>query len=273
MKTLCRFAMPLVLAALGSGCKAFFDVVGKPEIVKVRPRIADIDLDSVNVAFDVDVSNPYVFPLKTPRFRYGLDIEGGEFLREENASQVSVPARGVGTITLPVRLRYANLADTFRKLKDAKQFSYRVHGALILSGLGKSVDLPLSHSGTLPVLRPPKFSDIQVSFPSLSATRASVLVKADMTNPNIFALGLQELGYALTLGDTSVGNLKASTTETIDADDSGPITLQGEISAAGALLRLLRTRSLGTPTLRPVGLIDTPYGKVKLKKKGNATGE
>jgi len=250
----------VVLVTMLPGCAQFLDVVGRPTVKAVRPKITGINLQGVDVAFEMDVDNPYVVPLKSPALHYGLDIEGSEFITAKDAVTVDLPASGTGTVTLPVSLTYSKLRETYKKLADAKQFAYRLHGSLGVAAMGRTFELPLSHSGTLPVLRPPKFSNVKLRFAGTAFT-----VDADVQNPNLFALGLKNLGYGLKLGDVVVGDLVASTLDSVAPGGSGHVTLKGKLSAASALMRLTGGGRLGAPNLAPVGVIETPYGAVKLK--------
>ena len=91
-------------------------------------------------------------------------------------------------------------------------------------------------------------------------------VTAEMKNPNVFALGLQNLGYALTIGDVSVGALQATTAESIEAGATGGLTLSGDLTAADALLKLVRGGKLGPAKLGATGAIQTPFGTVDLSR-------
>jgi LEA14-like dessication related protein len=136
----------------------------------------------------------------------------------------------------------------------------------VLTAMGKTMELPVSHTGVLPVLRTPKFSNFSVKFSEVSFKGATVTINADATNPNIFALGVENLGYALSLGETTVGELKASTDKQIPAEGSGRITLTGRVGAGSALMQIMSGKGLGKPNLAVTGIVDTPYGKAKLNR-------
>jgi LEA14-like dessication related protein len=251
------------LVASTLGC-ATLPLTERPEIQAVRPRISGIDFQGVNMAFDVDVRNPYPIPLRTPRFRYGIDVEGSRFFDSEAASGIDLPASGVGTATLPVRMSYADLWRTYGSLAGAPEADYTLRGALLIPVAGQSLELPLSHSGTFPILRPPAFSDVKVQLGDVSLTKAGVSVDAVMKNPNAFALGLEGLGYALKLGDAKLGGLSATTASTLAAGQTGRMTLSGDVSAASALFNMLMGGGKGGAEIVPSGSIQTPYGTVKL---------
>ena len=253
----------LTVLTAASGCRSLMDtnlksllgVIDRQQVKSIHPRIADIDLQKVTLAFDVDVENPYPFPLKSPQFRYGLDIEGAEFVNANKAVALDIPAKGVGTVSLPIDLSYSELRKTYKELAGAKEIAYRLHGALVLAGgknatrLPGKIELPMSKSGTFPVLRLPKFSNLDADFSDISLSSAKVALTADVLNPNIFPVGIEDVGYALKIGEVSVGDLVATANRNIKAGESGKLKLTGRISAFDGLLRLVRGKSIGAPNL------------------------
>jgi LEA14-like dessication related protein len=135
---------------------------------------------------------------------------------------------------------------------------------LVLPVAGQSFEVPFAHDGQLPVLRPPKFSVLDVETSDVSLRGAKVAVKAEMENPNVFALGLRDLGYSLMIGGASVGALQATTADTIEPGATGSLTLSGELTAADALMKLVRGGGLGPAKLAATGAVQTPFGAVDL---------
>ena len=252
------------LAVLMAGC-ASLDFVGKPEVRAVRPRVNGIDFRGVDLAFDVDVDNPYPVAIRSPEFRYGLDIEGAEFLESTESSTIDLPALTTGTVTLPVRLPYANLWSTFKNLAGAAEVPYTLRGEIVTSALGQSFALPLKHSGAFPVLRPPTLSDLKVQLSDVSIRGAKIVADAAMKNPNAFALSLKDLGYVLNVGGEQIGGLTASTAETIGAGETGHVRLTGAISAADAVAKIVKG-GIGSAKLALSGSVGTPYGPAKVEQ-------
>jgi len=255
----------IAIAASILGC-ATLPLSEKPEIRSVSPRITGLDFQGLNMAFDVDVDNPYPVPIKTPRFKYGVDIEGSRFFSSEATSQLNLPANGVGTVSLPVRLSYTDLFGTYKNLADKAEADYTLHGNMILPLLGRSFELPVSHSGTFPILRPPTFSNINIDLSKVSLFKTVVNVDAAMKNPNAFALGIEDLGYILKLGGVELGSLTATTASSLDAGQTGKLSLRGELSAASAIVNMIKGGSIGGAKILPSGSIQTPYGPVKLQR-------
>ncbi len=232
----------------------------RPTVRSVTPRITGIDLRGVNLAFDLDVANPLPVAIRTPRFRYGIEIAGASLASAREAQGLDLPASGAGTATLPVRLDFADIWRIARGLSDAKEFDYRVSGALLLSALGRNFELPFSHSGKAPVLRPPSFRAVSVAPPEVSISGATIAIDAEVSNPNLFGLGIERLGYGLRAGEIDLGGLTASTGGEVPAGGVGQIRLTGRMGLDRALLQALGGMRPGAMVLRPVGSVTTPYG-------------
>ncbi len=255
------------LGLLGTGCGRLMAWVGRPRVTDVRPRIVGIDLESVRLAFDLDVRNPYPVRLKAPVLRYGLAVEGSDLLSGERMVHLDVPPRSTGTVTLPTALSYAKLWRTYRQFREAKKVSYRLHGTLLVSVLGYTRQLPLSRRGTVPVMHAPRLEGLRLAYSPVSWRGAQVTLHADVHNPNAFPIGIHDLRYQLQLGKVDVVGLAATTGGAIGPDQRGDLTLTGSISTTAALLRIARGDRPGKPSLSLSGSIQTPYGTVDLNRR------
>ncbi|MBE7557623.1 LEA type 2 family protein [bacterium] len=257
----------LVAGVVGCGGTGSFLGSGavKPEITAIHPRITGIDLGGVNLAFDVDVANPYAVPIRSPRFRYSLDVSGSRFLASEQTVNVDLPKRGTGTVTLPLRMGYGDLWRTYENLKEAREIAYELRGALILPVSRRNVEVPFTRSGNFPVLRLPSFSDIDAKVLELGMGTGQLAVKANLTNPNVFALGLKNLGYAIKIGDIQLSDLSASTLGNVGPGETQALNLNGRLTG-GNLARILSGGQIGRLRIEPTGFLETPYGQVPLSR-------
>jgi len=225
-----------------------------------------IDFSGVSMAFDVDVYNPNPLPIMSPRLKYALNVEGSRFFDAETTSSINLPAGKAGMVTFPVRVSYSDLWRTYQKLANAPEANYTLDGAFVFPIRGRSLQLPFSHGGTFPILRPPTFSDIKVRVGEMSLADARIDVDAAMKNPNVFPLGIKDLGYALKLGNVQLGDLTARTDEILNAGEKGQLSLSGKVSAFSAVVNLIRGGAIGGAAILPEGSIETPYGAVRLPK-------
>jgi len=246
--------------------RALFGAIEKPTIESIRPRILGLDFSGINLAFDVDLNNPNSFPLKTPKFKYGLDIQGSNFMKSEGTADIDLPAKGVGTVVLPAKIKYLDIWKTYKGLKDANQVSYDLKGAFVVSPLGKDIELPMSKSGSFPVLKIPNFSKISLEPSEVSLTESKVKVKANVTNPNVFEMGLDKLGYVLKMGDVDFADIKSTLSKSLQAGETGQIELDAKVGGLSVLGRILDGVDMGKLSLTPEGSVTTPYGEIPLPK-------
>lgn len=248
-------------ASFSAGCAS----IGiRPEIQDVRARITSLDTQGVGLAVDVDVKNPYPLALKTPRFKYGMDVSQTPLFESAAETSVDLPAGKVGTATLPLHIRYADLWRLAASLRGAKEVGYRLHGAFLVNALGQSHELPLSHEGTFPVLHLPTFSVKSVDVDDLSLSSARVTVAAELQNPNVFDIDAREIGYTLRIGDVEVGRLTASTIGTVPAGTGGRAQLTGDVTVRSALIQLAKGVSVSEVSVSSTGSFGTPYGAVRV---------
>ncbi|MBI5116152.1 LEA type 2 family protein [Candidatus Poribacteria bacterium] len=265
MRAMRTFMTALAVSAMMFGCSTL-PVTLRPTVQAVRPRVTAIDFHGVNMAFDVDIRNPLPVVLPSPRVRYGIEIQGSDFVSSEMAAAAELPARGVGTVSFPVRLSYHDLWRTYKSLGNASEVSYTLHGAFVLAALGQSFEVPVSHSGSVPILQPPLLTALKVRLADVSLSKATVIVDSEIKNPNVFPLGIGSLRYTLDLGDVRIGDLSASSPGPVRAGQTQQFNLSGEVSASNGLIKLLMSGVTGKPEIAASGSIQTPYGPVRLSK-------
>lgn len=253
----------VIVLQISLGC-AMLPANMKPQVVGVTPRVTSIDLKGIDLAFDLDIKNPYPTALKTPEFTYDLNIAGMSFASREATATLNIPARSTGTTTLPVRIDFADLFSLSQNLKGANEAPYSIGGRFIVPVAGQRIEVPFSHEGTFPVLRIPKFSNIRVNPGGISLTGAKIDVQADMVNPNVFAIGLSGLGYSLELGGVKLGDITARTADSLAPGAKGTLSLSGKLSAKDAITSLAEGAKLGRVRIVLRGKIQTPYGEVNL---------
>ena len=254
----------LAFMAVITSCATFG--TRRPEVRAVRPRITGIDFFGITMAFDVDVYNPNIFKIRSPRLKYAMNIEGSRLFASEITSPINLPARGEGMVTFPVRVSYLDLLRTYETLVHAPEANYSLDGAFVFPITGSSMELPFSHRGSFPILRPPEFSDIKVHLTDVSPTNAKINIDALVKNPNVVPLGIENLGYALKFGDIQLGDLVSTSTGTLAPGQSERVSLAGEASAVSALLNIVKGGIPGETTIIPRGSLQTPYGAVKFQE-------
>ena len=251
------------LGMLSLGCAALQEMMAKPQVTGVDPKITGADLEGVDLTFDVKVQNPYPTAIQASKLRYRMEIEGAELASSETDAAISVPANSEGTVSLPMRVAFRDVLRVYKSGADKPEVGYKLSGTAVVSAFGKPVELPVSHSGKIPIVRPPRFSDVKVGMARDGFTSATINVSAKVTNPNAFELGVDGLAYMLKLGDAEIGRVSATSGGTLKPGETKPFALKGHVSGAQALRQLMQAGKLGKARLETSGSFKTPYGPVK----------
>lgn len=259
------FAVLVLLVALSVtvGC----GMVERPSARVTGVSLDSIDLESVTLQFAVDVTNPYPAALPLANLDYTLASKGTTFLDGNAPLQGSVPAGSTKTVTLPARVTYRSLLAALSGAGPGQVVPYKAAMGLSVDApvLG-SMRLPLSKSGQMPIPAAPGVKLRDVRWNELSLSRADGVVELSVTNRNTFAVNLQALKYALSVGGTEVADSRVSKAMRFDPDQTR--TLEIPVSFAPSKLGLGALRVLrGSGTLYSLdGSADfgTRFGPVSL---------
>jgi len=251
------------LATIAAGCAGLLSRLG-PKVEGVRPRITGIDFEGVNLNFDVSVRNPYPVAIRTPSTKYRMLVQDCEIASSQTTAKMSLPAAGVGSAAIPLRVTYGDLIRAARGLAGANEAPYRFEGAFLLNAMGKTVEVPFQHTGKVPLLRLPKLAIAKVHPADISLRGAKLKIDAAIANPNVFGVDFSKLGYQLTMGGVPIGQLQISSIGKVKAGGKGRVALNAQLSTVQAGYRLLSAGKLWPVQLAASGSIATPYGEVRL---------
>ena len=132
----------LVLVLLAAGC----DSMPKPTAEVVGASLQNISLDSAELLFDVEVSNPYLIALPMLDADYALASNGVGFLSGEAPLAGSIPAGESKVLGLPVKVDFLQLMQALDGVIPGSVVPYD-------ADLGLSVDAPLLGRLRLPMAR------------------------------------------------------------------------------------------------------------------------
>jgi len=234
-------------------------------VESVQASITGIDFTGVRLKLEMDVFNPHSFLIHAVPVQVGIAVKGKEIFKSDTAVESSLLPNQTSTVSLPLKLAYADLAKLDKDVSSASQVDYLAYGALKTHIFGTPVEIPFSRSGTLPILRPPVLSTVKVQLADVSLTKARVIADAEIENPNVFDLGIKDLTFAMNLGSAQITGLKPDgETATVTAGKRDRIILTGELSAGSGLINVLMNGVSGHPELAASGYLQTPYGEIKL---------
>ncbi|MCU7890537.1 MAG: LEA type 2 family protein [Candidatus Thiodiazotropha sp. (ex Ustalcina ferruginea)] len=198
----------------------------KPTAKVTGVKVTSLDFDGVELAFDVNVTNPNPVGIDLAGLDYDLKLLGNSFVKGEQPMALSVAANGTSQVELPMRLGFRQLMSSYQKLQHASQAAYQLDLGLgfNIPVLGK-MKLPVSYQGEFPI---PKIPDIKVKnldIQKLTLNNAKLLLQIEVENPNNFSLLLDQLSYNLKLNGFNIGNGLLSQSVDIKQDGRGVINL------------------------------------------------
>lgn len=236
-----------ILAVPLAGCSTLEQLlvdIDKPTARVVRASFHGLTLEHADLAFDVQVSNPYGVALPLTNVSYEIDSDGGTFASVQAASAGSIPAKGRKTVTLPVRVGFAEILKTLQGVRPGAVIPYRAQLSLKgdVPGIGE-VSLPVSKSGELPIPAVPEIELVGIEWDELSLQRASAVATLKLKNTNDFAVDLNRLGYDLSLGGRSVADASVSRPPSLEPGQDATLTFPLSVrplDAGVAFFNLLR---------------------------------
>jgi len=193
-----RGIVALVLLAVLAGCAA-------PSARLTRVSFKDIDLQSLTMIFDVELTNPNSAPLPLVDLDYELSSRGNSFFTGQAPLAGEVPARGAKTISLPARITYSQILTALADVKPGAVVPYKADLGLSIRVpvIGK-LRLPMHKEGNLPVPAPPGVELQDIKWNKFTLDRAGGVFKIRLTNHNQFPIEMARMTYSLTLGKMEV---------------------------------------------------------------------
>jgi LEA14-like dessication related protein len=254
LRSILYILCPLMLFLL-QGCSSLERVgqvmEGKRPTAQVQSvRLTGLDLQGIDLLFDVNIHNPNDFPIDLADFDYDLQLFGQPFIKGRQSKGISLAAKSGNRVALPLRLGLRQLFNSYRQLKQAERVSYRLD-----LGLGfkmpviGSLRLPVTYEDEFPLPRIPDFTIQSLAVERLALNQAEVVLKLGIDNPNDFSLMLQQLDYHLKLNGAVIG--KGLIRQSVDISQGGsgvvniPLTI--DLAQAG---RGLYSALLGLSDLR-----------------------
>jgi LEA14-like dessication related protein len=244
-----------LLVGLLQGCSSLDQVSqvmeGRKPTAQIEGiRLTGLDVNGVDLVFDVNVQNPNAFTIDLADFDYDLQLFEQSFIKGRQSAGVNLAAERASRIEVPLRLGFKQLLNSYQQLKRADQASYRLD-----LGLGfkmpviGSLRIPVEFEGDFPVPKIPDFSIKSLAVKRLTLNEAEVLLQLGVENPNSFSLMLQQLDYDLKLNGAVIG--KGLIRQPVDIMQGGSgvvnIPLSIDLAQAG---RGLYSALLGLSDLR-----------------------
>ena len=226
----------LLVGAWFFGCANASDVlkqVVKPPQVSVS-KFAIAGIQETKMGFDLEllVKNQNPIGLSLAGLEYQLDLAEKQLATGRNDNGLNIAANGDSPVSIPIWVSYQDVLSIYEAVKGQDQAPYKISGkAEISTPIGK-IPVPFSLAGNLPVVRPPKISEVSLKVNKLNLSGAQMNLNLKMFNPNSFKLDIVSGDYALFMQGSNFGNGSIAPSS-IPAKTTGSITIPISLSFAG----------------------------------------
>ena len=229
-----------------SGCTS---VIKQPRTEIADVRFKSINFESLDLAFDVKISNPNDFGVPFAGLDYDFRISDNSFLSGNQETPQKIEALGESIVEIPLTLRFVDVYNAIKALATQENIPYNlvVGTSFELPVIGKT-RVPVKKAGELPKLQMPKIQLSALEMGDLSWTEAKMVIQLQMDNPNAFSLALSQFNYNFTVNGVKwaqgISERASDVSEKATGTISIPITLNF-LNIGSAIYKLLK----GDPSL------------------------
>lgn len=148
------FSVLMMFVVVTCGCSSMN--VQRPTVSIANVGLGAIGEEGFTLNFDLDAANPNAFDLPIGKSDYRLGIAGATVIKGNVEPAGTLPANGTGRVRVPVEINYARLREASDALvRSGGNISYAFDAGLVFGDgtafLGRSVKVPLSYKGDLPL--------------------------------------------------------------------------------------------------------------------------
>ena len=266
-------------ATLVAGCSSLDEVVEsapKPSARILGAGVRNLSLQSLDLVFDVEVSNPYGVNLPLVDLNYTIGSSGQQLLSGSIKPSGSVPANGTSVVQLPARLDLAAVLKTLPGVKPGAVVPYDAQINLIVDvPLLGEMNLPLERSGEIPVPAPPQITLLSFDVGNLGLDEVRAEARLRVNNTNRFRIDLARIRFNLALGGRNVASTRLSAAPKLAPGQSAVLKIPLSLSPRALGAGVLDVLSGGDASYAISGRLDvmTRYGELALpfSQRGNTT--
>jgi|GEM_PF-1181721 len=196
------FCAALLAVPALSGAENFFEKLFKQPEIKVKnvllKRISTRDVSFLTV---LAIDNPTPLRAELSGVDYDFELSGSRLARGETGSGVDVRPYDEALFEIPVDVNYEDLKKVYDNSAGKDYLPYRVEGEVRVKSPWGEIPIPYKAKGKLPVVRAPRVRQVKARLKSLTFEKATVELKIDLENPNVFDLKIPKLRYDLDVKD------------------------------------------------------------------------
>ncbi len=260
----------LLLLAVASGACAHAKRAPPPAPIPLAPplvafeavKVEGLGFAGAKLEFRGRVENPNATPMSIVRVDYGLDLEGTRAAQGGTDLSLALPAAdpaagpGLGSVPLPVQVRYAAVPGVAKVLALDREAAYALGGTVTFLTPQGPVRVPFAASGRLSVPRSPRIHVEKVVLRSASPREILLEMRMDVRNPNDFAIPPGRVGCGIHL----------SGKEVVRADVEFAAPIEGGATAGVAVPIRIAVLKAG----KAVARLLIPFSSLDVAVKGEA---
>lgn len=179
-------------------CAALQEMVNiqKPRVTVNDVRLTGLNLQKIDLTFDVNIQNPNALSATLAGFDYDFQLGGSSFITGRQDKQLTIESMGQSKVEIPVSLTFKEIYQTYQSLKNQDSTKYKLACGLMfdLPVLGRT-RIPVSKSGDVPLIKIPKVNIGSLKLKKISFSGADLLLNLQLDNPNNFSFALDKLNY------------------------------------------------------------------------------
>jgi len=207
-------------------------VIQVPTVSLADISVTDISARSMGLLLDLEINNPNPRGLELNALEYQVDLAEKPLFSGVSSEKMSLAANGTSHSKVPVSLSYKDVMAAYDSIKGRDEVPYKISGqAKVNSPIGE-IPIPYSFQGSIPVIRPPRISEVSLKIDQLNLTGAALHLNLKIFNPNSFNLDIAGADYSLDLAGNSFssGNIPSAS---VPAKSNGALSVPLSINFSG----------------------------------------
>ena len=202
------FFCSIVLAA----CSSLDDVIEsapKPGAKLLGASVRNLSLRSLDLVFDVEVSNPYGVSLPLVDLNYTIVSGREQLLAGSIKPSGSVPPTASSLVQLPARLDLGAVMKTLPSVKPGAVVPYSAEIVVVVEPpLVGQMKLPLKRNGEIPIPAIPEVTLTSFDVDQLSLDRVSGKARLRIRNSNQFTIDFSQIRFDLAMGGRNIASTR-----------------------------------------------------------------
>ncbi|MDB4967893.1 MAG: hypothetical protein JWN44_3582 [Myxococcales bacterium] len=251
MRTL-RVAFLLSILFSLVACDQLFS---KPRVSVRRVDVTSLTFQGIGANLVFAVENRNAIGIDLAKLVYQLTVDNHPFVQGVANNPLHVPANGTGELALPVSFKFVELAQALASIFTKREVPFTINTKLGFGTPLGILEVPLSHTGTLPVPQLPTLSIGGANLGSINATGAGLSVTINVRNNNAFVLPLGPLSYGLAINGAPILNASTAPSQ-LAAGGTLPLTISAQLDFFRVGSGILRAVQSGGATLALDGSFD-----------------